>query len=671
VVDLLGVPIEGAEVTARTSCSYGQKCPDLDPNKHGWCGPPSKTTYTDANGNYLFERVDGPDCFANCGWCFGAPWIIEAKKEGCDSQSKSVSLTNGDSKEVNFQLKCGIIFVDLKANPPKIKKGATSTLSWTSENADYCKWTLNLSGNANTSGSKVVSPEKTTTYEITCYNYQGDSASARATVEVIEEQAACNIGVYNWRGCVDKGFVCKGQCISLCWNWRFPSGGGRECTLNGIPLDQVGAVYDRDCECWVFKVCPPEDTTYTITCDGEVKCSNQVFVRPYPDIFSFNVFPNPVCFGKDVTWTWSSNADYCDFWNPMRQVISMGPGSGSYTEKTSFIGTWTYLLKCYNTFTQSPYTRCEKVATTSLTVCSYPTVQIWRSDYSNNPICRDISTTTIAWRSWPAQYCEWNDIGQVATSGQRTVGPLSQNTTFTLTCHNSCGEDDCTSSQSITIPVTDCKYYCVPWYGYKCTPSASPISGLYGYSSLGECQENCTTSVTTYSCDINNHICYLDKNGIYSSSWACQNDCQPYSCDLPNQKCSPRTNGEYPTRSACEKECVAHYHCNTSAEPWKCEAKKDGEYSSQAACEADCQPKLCEWNECKDEDCTTTTSTVRQSEECPKSKCQNDDDCKGGGPGIPNWEWKEIPPFIISGVKRIGKFFHILYADLSRSAPIF
>src|SRR3989344_4069965 len=71
--------------------------------------------------------------------------------------------------------------VSLVSNPNVIIIGATSTLSWTSTNTNFCSaiWTTATS----TSGSKIVSPATTTDYVITCLGSEG-SKTATTTIVV-------------------------------------------------------------------------------------------------------------------------------------------------------------------------------------------------------------------------------------------------------------------------------------------------------------------------------------------------------------------------------------------------------------------------------------------------------------------------------------------------------
>lgn len=53
------------------------------------------------------------------------------------------------------------------ADPASVAPGQSSTLAWTSTNADKCS--IDGIGDVSTSGTKVVSPTNTTSYNITCY----------------------------------------------------------------------------------------------------------------------------------------------------------------------------------------------------------------------------------------------------------------------------------------------------------------------------------------------------------------------------------------------------------------------------------------------------------------------------------------------------------------------
>jgi len=104
--------------------------------------------------------------------------VVLSASNNCGTSSRTLVITvspaGGGSGSNNPS-------VTLTANPSTITIGATSTLSWTSSNANICgaNWTTATS----TSGSQDVAPTTTTVYSITCSN-NTDSATSTAQVTV-------------------------------------------------------------------------------------------------------------------------------------------------------------------------------------------------------------------------------------------------------------------------------------------------------------------------------------------------------------------------------------------------------------------------------------------------------------------------------------------------------
>jgi len=75
--------------------------------------------------------------------------------------------------------------VTISASPATVTKGESSTLNWSSTNADSCSASGDWSGSLATSGSKTVTPSATGayTYTATCTG-KGGSAKASANVAV-------------------------------------------------------------------------------------------------------------------------------------------------------------------------------------------------------------------------------------------------------------------------------------------------------------------------------------------------------------------------------------------------------------------------------------------------------------------------------------------------------
>ena len=77
--------------------------------------------------------------------------------------------------------------VTMSASPGSIEPGQSSTLSWSSTNAESASISPGI-GTVPTSGSRSVSPSQTTTYRISVRSADGQTASATATVTVTDAQ---------------------------------------------------------------------------------------------------------------------------------------------------------------------------------------------------------------------------------------------------------------------------------------------------------------------------------------------------------------------------------------------------------------------------------------------------------------------------------------------------
>ena len=79
--------------------------------------------------------------------------------------------------------------VSLSASPTSIERGQSATLRWSSTNATSATITPGI-GTVPTSGSRRISPTRTTTYRITVRGADGQTASASTTVTVTEPPAS-------------------------------------------------------------------------------------------------------------------------------------------------------------------------------------------------------------------------------------------------------------------------------------------------------------------------------------------------------------------------------------------------------------------------------------------------------------------------------------------------
>jgi hypothetical protein len=75
-------------------------------------------------------------------------------------------------------------YCTINANPTSITQGQSSTLIWSSTNATNA--TLSSQGTVAANGSMSVTPYQTTTYQLTVYSAQGQSATCSATVALTQ-----------------------------------------------------------------------------------------------------------------------------------------------------------------------------------------------------------------------------------------------------------------------------------------------------------------------------------------------------------------------------------------------------------------------------------------------------------------------------------------------------
>lgn len=132
--------------------------------------------------------------------------------------------------------------VNLSANPSAIQAGQSSTLSWNSQNANTCS--SSWSGSNSTSGSQQVSPNSTTTYNITCYGINGRSVYASATIYVNQAQNP-TVGLT-----ARPSVIQPGQSSILYWN-----------SQNAVTCSFAGGLTSGS-----MSVSPTHTTTYNINC---------------------------------------------------------------------------------------------------------------------------------------------------------------------------------------------------------------------------------------------------------------------------------------------------------------------------------------------------------------------------------------------------------------------
>ncbi|OEU72376.1 MAG: hypothetical protein BA869_02235 [Desulfuromonadales bacterium C00003107] len=138
-------------------------------------------------------------------------------------------------------------FVEISADPETISPGGSSTLTWTSSNADSALIDNGI-GTVDVNGTIVVSPTETTTYTITVSG-PGGNATANAKVTLIDPLPFVEISA-------DPEIIQSGESSVLTWS----TANATSVTIdNGIGNVEVNGS---------IPVSPDKMTTYTITAAG-------------------------------------------------------------------------------------------------------------------------------------------------------------------------------------------------------------------------------------------------------------------------------------------------------------------------------------------------------------------------------------------------------------------
>ena len=191
----------------------------------GWAGPRSTTQGSFLTGPLTVNTIFYIKCMGN----------------GGTTPQKSVTVNVANQPALNPS-------VNLVADPTNIKRGESSSLSWTTENAISCSasWTTSSA----TSGYKTVSPTSTTDYSITCYGASGTTPahdSARVTVSNVLQPSVNLVA--------DPTSIKKGESSTLSWT----TNNATSCSASWLSSTATGGSKT---------VYPTSTTDYSITCYG-------------------------------------------------------------------------------------------------------------------------------------------------------------------------------------------------------------------------------------------------------------------------------------------------------------------------------------------------------------------------------------------------------------------
>lgn len=322
--------------------------------------------------------------------------------------------------------------ITFSANPNPVTSGTSTTLTWSTTNADGCTAAGAWNGTKATSGSQMVGPlTAAQTYTLNCTNTGGGSASSSVTVDVAGTTPAPTVNFS-----ASPNPIAAGSSTTLTWS----STDATSCTGSGGLAGWAGAKALQGSQ----SVGPlSAATSYTLACSGGGGTTQRnvtVNLLPAPTV-TLSASPTSVTTGSPTTLTWSSqNATVC---NASGAWAGQKATAGS-EQSASLNATSTFTLAC-----DGPGGSASRGVTVTVSASPpAPTVSLSASPTSVAPG----STTTLTWSSTNATGCTasggWS--GARGTSGSETSGALSNTATFTLGCAGAGGS----TSQSVTVTVT-------------------------------------------------------------------------------------------------------------------------------------------------------------------------------------------------------------------------
>jgi len=320
--------------------------------------------------------------------------------------------------------------VSLSANPTSVPSGATTTLTWSSSDANSCTASGGWSGTKATSGTETSAAlTANTTFTLTCANTSGGSTARSATVTIASNPAP----TVNFSA--SPGSVAIGGSSTLNWT----TSNATSCTGSGGLSGWAGAKPTTGSA----NVGPINAaTTFTLACTGNggTTSRNTTINLLAAPTLNFSADPTTVSAGGRSTLTWSTqNVTAC-----AATGAWTGPKATSGSEQSPVINAnSTFDLQCTGAGGTTGRSVTVNVGTTPA-----PTVTI-----SASPASVGVNgTSTLTWSSTNATSCTASNgwSGTKATSGSEGTSALSNTTTYTLTCTGAGGNGNSGATVTVT-----------------------------------------------------------------------------------------------------------------------------------------------------------------------------------------------------------------------------
>ncbi len=349
------------------------------------------------------------------------------KYEAYDVTIPSVAVSDGelnitfsgtqDATICAIEVNLAASMVNISADPFRIDAGGSSTISWSSSNADTVSIDNGI-GTVIASGSLSVSPAVTTTYTITA---DGPGGTAQDTTTVIVNSLPPTVTIT-----ANPVYLPEGGTTTLTWS---STNAATASIDNGVgPVDTSGTIGASPSGTGVI--------TYIITVTGPggtAQDSVDVTVNPLPTV-SISTDRPSIAISESATITWSSANAVTVSVEPINSAALSG------SQVVTPVVTTTYTITGTNTYGS-------REDSVTIMVDQPPTVNIQASPAA----IVNGSSSTLTWASDGADTLSIDQgIGTVAQEGSRAVTP-SITTSYTITAINDYGS----RTGSVTVTVSD------------------------------------------------------------------------------------------------------------------------------------------------------------------------------------------------------------------------
>jgi hypothetical protein len=332
--------------------------------------------------------------------------------------------------------------ITLTANPASVPYSGSTTLTWSTTNADSCN-AFDGSGTSwpgykSVNGSQLVGNLfSNTTFSLTCTGLGGLSSKS-----VVVSVASPPIPPPSITLTANPTIVVAGGETNLTWS----STNATSCTASSSPNSSWNGAKNKSGTQSVKNI--NADTTFTLDCTGPGGTSSQTALVSIalPPTLSLSATPSNVAYNAPTNLTWTTtNATSC---------TASGGWTGNKSPQGSQLST---LLKEDTTFNLS----CTGLGGTvdkfvKVTVnAQAPTVNLSASPIS----VISGGSTNLSWTSTNATSCtaggDWTGTKSLNSTAPETISNITTNKTFTLTCKNVQNLETTSSvSVSVVLPIS-------------------------------------------------------------------------------------------------------------------------------------------------------------------------------------------------------------------------